>query len=89
MLRVQYENMVAEPEKQVRRLLDFVDVELEIELEDACLNFYKADRSIRTPSSEQVRQPIYKSALEQWRNFESFLGPLKAALADEIAAWPA
>ena len=84
-LRVHYENMVAEPEKQVRRLLDFVGVEFE----KSCLDFYKTDRSIRTPSSEQVRQPIYKSALEQWRNYEPFLHELKASLADEVDAYPA
>jgi tetratricopeptide (TPR) repeat protein len=84
-LRVDYENMVGNPQQQVRRLLEFVDVPFE----KACLNFYKTDRSVRTPSSEQVRQPIYKSALEQWRNFEPFLEPVGTLLASEIAAYPA
>jgi tetratricopeptide (TPR) repeat protein len=84
-LRVHYENVVADPERQVRRLLDFVGVPFE----ENCLDFHKTDRSIRTPSSEQVRQPIYKSALEQWRNFEPFLGALKDHLTDEIVTYPA
>jgi tetratricopeptide (TPR) repeat protein len=84
-LRMHYENVVENPEQQVERLLEFVDVPFE----NACLDFYKTDRSVRTPSSEQVRQPIYKSALEQWRNFEPFLEPLSTLLASEIAAYPA
>jgi tetratricopeptide (TPR) repeat protein len=84
-LRVNYEKMVENPEEQVRLLLEFLDVDFE----ENCLNFYKTDRSIRTPSSEQVRQPIYKSALEQWRNFEPFLDRLQSDLATEILAYPA
>ena len=84
-LRVHYENMVENPQEQVRRLLEFIDVPFE----ENCLTFYKTDRSIRTPSSEQVRQPIYKNALEQWRNFEPFLGALKTSLKAEIDAYPA
>ena len=83
--RVHYENVVADAEKVVKELLDFLGVPFE----KNCLDFHKTDRSIRTPSSEQVRQPIYKNALEQWRNFEPFLDELKAALADEIDAYPA
>ena len=82
-LRVHYENIVADAEKEVEKLLDFVGVSFE----KNCLDFYKTDRSIRTPSSEQVRQPLYKNALEQWRNFEPFLGTLQASLADEIAGY--
>ena len=81
--RVHYENVVADAENEVKKLLDFVGVRFE----KGCLDFYKTERSIRTPSSEQVRQPIYKSGLEQWRNFEPFLEQLKATLADEIAAY--
>ncbi|MBT8092842.1 MAG: sulfotransferase [Gammaproteobacteria bacterium] len=83
--RVHYENVVADAENEVKKLLDFIGVPFE----KSCLDFYKTDRSIRTPSSEQVRQPIYKSGLEQWRNFEPFLGALKTSLEDEIAAYPA
>ena len=75
-LRVQYEEMVADTENQVRRLLHYCG----LPFEDQCLRFYETERAIRTPSAEQVRQPIYQSGLEQWRNFEAHLGPLKEAL---------
>ncbi|MDH3552867.1 MAG: sulfotransferase, partial [Gammaproteobacteria bacterium] len=84
-LNVHYEHVVDDAERQVRRILEF----LEVPFEEACLNFYRTDRSVRTPSSEQVRQPIYKGALEQWRNFEPYLGTLKTELASEIADYPA
>jgi len=76
-LRVQHEDVVEDLETQVRRILEFCG----LPFEKACLDFYKTDRAVNTPSSEQVRQPIYKSGLDQWRNFEPYLGPLKAALA--------
>ena len=79
-LRVQHEDVVEDLETQVRRILVFC----ELEFEPACLEFHKTERNIRTPSSEQVRQPIYKTGLEQWRNFESHLGPLKQALGEDI-----
>ena len=79
-LRVQYEDVVADTETQVRRILDY----LGLPFEEACLNFHKTKRSVRTPSSNQVRQPIYKSGLEQWRNFEPWLDPLKQALGPEV-----
>jgi len=80
-LRVQHEELVEDLEHHVRRILDFVG----LDFEPACLEFYKTERSIRTASSEQVRQPIYKEGIEQWRNFEPWLEPLKAALG-ELAA---
>ncbi|MDH3751663.1 MAG: sulfotransferase, partial [Gammaproteobacteria bacterium] len=83
-LRVHYEHVVADAERQVRRMLDYLDVPFE----EACLNFHQTDRSVRTPSSEQVRQPIYKGALEQWRNFEPYLDAIKTGLATEIANYP-
>ena len=70
--RVIYERMVADSEREVRALLDFCD----LEFEEACLAFHKTDRAVRTASSEQVRQPIYQSSLEQWRSFEPQLQPL-------------
>jgi tetratricopeptide (TPR) repeat protein len=79
-LRVQHEEVVEDLDKQVRRLLDFC----ELPFEEGCLNFHKTERSVRTPSAEQVRQPIYRSGLDQWRNFEQFLNPLKHALGAEI-----
>ncbi len=79
-LRVQYEDVVADTEAQVHRILDY----LGLPFEEDCLEFHKTKRSVRTASSEQVRQPIYKSGLEQWRNFEPWLDPLKEALGPEI-----
>lgn len=79
-LRVQHEDVVDDLEAQVRRLLEFCG----LPSEDACLNFHKTDRSVRTPSSEQVRQPIYRSGLEHWRHYEPWLDPLKGALGAEV-----
>ena len=62
--------------RNVRRILDFCG----LEFEPACVEFYKTERSVRTASSEQVRQPIFKEGLDQWRNFEPWLGPLKEVL---------
>jgi tetratricopeptide (TPR) repeat protein len=75
-LTVNHEDVVDDLEKQVRRMLDFVG----LEFEQSCVDFHKTKRNIKTPSSEQVRQPIYKSATEQWRYFEPYLGPLKKVL---------
>jgi tetratricopeptide (TPR) repeat protein len=79
-LRVQYEDVVADLENQVRRVLDFCGLDFEA----SCLEFHRTRRSVRTPSSEQVRQPIYRSGLEQWRNYEPWLDPLKQALGDSV-----
>ncbi len=75
-LRVQHEDVVNDLEGNVRRLLEFCD----LKFESTCLEFFKTERSIRTASSEQVRKPISREGLDQWRNFEPWLGPLKAAL---------
>jgi len=72
-LTVNHEDVVDDLEKQIRRILDFCG----LEFEQSCLDFHKTQRNIKTPSSEQVRQPIYKSATEQWRHFEQYLAPLK------------
>ena len=79
-LRVMHGDVVDDLETQVRRILDFCG----LPFEEACLNFHETERSVRTPSSEQVRQPIYRSGLEQWRHFEPWLGPLKEALGAEL-----
>ena len=79
-LRVMHEDVVNDLENQVRRILDFCA----LPFEEACLNFHETERSVRTPSSEQVRQPIYRSGLEQWRNFELWLEPLQEALGPEL-----
>jgi predicted Zn-dependent protease len=74
--RVAYEEMVEDTEGQVRRLLDHCG----LPFEPACLRFFENERAVRTASSEQVRQPIFREGLEQWRNYEPWLGPLKDAL---------
>jgi tetratricopeptide (TPR) repeat protein len=84
-LRVMHEDVVDDLEAQVRRILAFCGLPFEA----ACLRFHDTERDIRTPSSEQVRQPIYRSGLDQWRNFEAFLSPLEDALgADILARYP-
>ena len=83
-LRVQYEDVVNDTAGQVERILDYCD----LPHEDACVRFYETKRSVRTPSSEQVRQPIFTSGLEQWRNFEAWLEPLKSALGPVLDRYP-
>jgi tetratricopeptide (TPR) repeat protein len=78
-----YEDVVEDLERGVRRILEFCA----LEFEPACLLFYKTDRSIRTASSEQVRQPIFRESLLQWRNYEPWLDPLKEALGDALVRW--
>ena len=82
--RVLYERMVDDTENEVRRLLDYCG----LEFEPACLAFYNTQRPVRTPSSEQVRMPIYRDATEEWRPYEKYLGPLKEGLGDILAAYP-
>ena len=79
-LRVQYENVVGDLETQVRRILDHCG----LEFEPGCLSFHRTDRAVRTPSSEQVRQPIFKSGLDYWRNYDPWLDPLKDALGEDV-----
>jgi len=79
-LRVNHEDVVHDLEGQVRRMLDFCG----LPFEKACLRFHETERNIRTPSSEQVRQPIFKSALAQWKHYEPWLGLLKAALGGDV-----
>ena len=82
-LHVCYEDVVESLEENVRRILDFCG----LQFEPACLEFYKTDRIVRTPSAEQVRQPIFRDGLEQWRNYEPWLGRLKASLGDALARY--
>ena len=82
--RVIYERMVDDTEAEVRSLLDHCGLEFEPQV----LEFYKTERAVRTASSEQVRQPIYRDATDEWRPYESHLGPLKAALGDVLEAYP-
>jgi len=83
-LRVHYENIVNDTENQIRRILEYC----KLPFEQQCLEFYKTDRAIRTPSSEQVRQPIYKGGLDMWRNYEAHLDPLKEALVPVLDRYP-
>lgn len=76
--RIQYEALVADTEGEVRKVLDYCGLPFEA----ACLEFYATERPVRTASSEQVRQPIFREGLDQWRNYEPWLGPLKEALGD-------
>src|SRR6516225_9574408 len=82
-LRVQYEDVVADLEGNVRRILDHCG----LEFEPSCVEFYRTERSVRTASSEQVRQPIYREALDQWRHYEPWLGPLREALGDALTRY--
>jgi tetratricopeptide (TPR) repeat protein len=75
-LRVYYESVVENLETQVQRILDYCG----LPFEEACLSFYDTDRAVRTASSEQVRQPIYSSGIEQWTHYRPFLKELEEAL---------
>jgi tetratricopeptide (TPR) repeat protein len=79
--RVHYERMVDDTEQEVRRLLDYCG----LPFEPSCLRFYETERAVRTPSSEQVRSPIYRDSVDQWQHFEPWLGPLAAALGPALA----
>jgi len=79
-LRIYHEDVVEDLESNVRRLLDFCG----LDFEPACVEFHKTQRSVRTASSEQVRQPIFREGLDQWRHFEPWLGPLRDALGDAL-----
>ncbi|MEZ5500037.1 MAG: sulfotransferase [Steroidobacteraceae bacterium] len=82
--RVIYERMVDDTEQEIRRLLDYCG----LPFEDACLRFYETERAVRTPSSEQVRQPIFRAGVEQWRKYDNWLEPLKIALGPVLDAYP-
>ncbi|MFL6689622.1 MAG: tetratricopeptide repeat-containing sulfotransferase family protein [Alphaproteobacteria bacterium] len=82
--RVIYEELVTNPEDEVRRLLEY----LELPFEENCLRFYETQRAVTTPSSEQVRKPISRDAVEHWRNFEPWLGPLIESLGSVFTEYP-
>lgn len=79
-LRVQHEDVVADLDAQVRRMLQFCGLPFEA----ACVNYHETQRDVRTPSSEQVRQPIFTDSLEQWRHFDASLAPLKQVLGARL-----
>ena len=82
-LRVQYEDLVEDLEGGVRRMLDHCG----LLFEPTCLAFHETRRSVRTPSSEQVRQPIGRDGLTQWRHYEPWLGDLRLALGDALTGY--
>ena len=82
--RVIYERLVDDTEAEVRALLDACG----LPFESACLDFHRTERAVRTPSSEQVRQPIYRDAVDEWRHYEPWLGELIGALGPVTAAYP-
>ncbi len=82
-LRVNHEDVVADLEGDVRRLLDYCG----LEFEPACVEFHKTERSVRTPSSEQVRQPIFQDGLDQWKKYRPWLEPLRIALGDALQSY--
>ena len=84
-LRVHHEDVVEDLEGSVRRLLEHCG----LAFEPSCLRFYETERSVRTASSEQVRQPIFRESLEQWRHFEPWLGELRTLLGDALSSWRA
>jgi tetratricopeptide (TPR) repeat protein len=82
--RIFYERLIEDTEGEVRRLLDYCGLPFEA----ACLRFYENERAVRTASSEQVRQPIFREALEHWRHFERWLESLQAALGPVLSSYP-
>jgi tetratricopeptide (TPR) repeat protein len=83
--RVYYEQLIADPETEVRRLLHHCGMEFEAQ----CLRFYENPRAVMTISSEQVRQPLYADSVDQWRSYEPWLGPLKEGLRELVERYPA
>lgn len=79
-LHVQYEDVVNDLDTQVRRILEYC----ELPYEEACMRYWETDRAVKTPSSEQVRQPIFRSGVENWQKFEAHLDPLKDALGEAL-----
>src|SRR5205814_8932935 len=82
--RVIYDNMVRDPESEIRGMLDY----LGLPFEENCLRFYETPRTVRTPSSEQVRRPISGEAVDHWRNFEPWLAPLIDSLGSVLTDYP-
>ncbi|MGD0190410.1 MAG: sulfotransferase [Rhizomicrobium sp.] len=82
--RVIYEDMIADPETEIRKMFDY----LALPFEENCLRFYESDRAVRTPSSEQVRKPISGEAVDHWRHYEPWLGALINSLGTVMAAYP-
>jgi hypothetical protein len=82
--RLVYEDLVSNPEAEIRRLLEY----LGLPFDPACLQFHENRRAVKTSSSEQVRRPISGSGVDQWREYEPWLGPLKDALGPVLSSYP-
>jgi tetratricopeptide (TPR) repeat protein len=82
--RVIYERLIGNLEHEVRRLLDY----LGLPFEEECLRFHEETRNVFTPSVDQVRTPLYNTAVEYWRHYEPWLGPMKEELGYVLAAYP-
>lgn len=78
---IQYETLVEDTEAEIRRLIDYCG----LPFEEGCLRYWETERAIQTPSSEQVRQPIFKGAVDQWTHYAEWLSPMRAAFGDLIA----
>jgi len=92
MISVRYEDVVADVERQARRIIAHIG----LDWDPACLRFYETERPVKTASLGQVRQPIYNTSVGRWRKYEPYLkpliaelGPLLRAYEDELAAVPA
>ena len=83
--RVHYEHLVANPQGEVRRMLDYCG----LPFEEACLRFHETRRVVQTASSEQVRRPLYADAVDQWRNYEPWLGSVTKVLGEIVSQYPA
>jgi tetratricopeptide (TPR) repeat protein len=81
--RVLNERLIEDPEREVRRLLEFVGVPFD----QACLQFHQNRRAVRTPSAEQVRRPINRDGVDQWRHYEPWLGELAEACGPALEQW--
>ena len=82
-LRVQHEDVVDDLEGSVRRILDYCG----LEFQQSCVDFHQTRRSVRTPSSEQVRQPIFREGIDRWTHYRPWLGPLEEALGDAVTRY--
>jgi len=82
--RLFHEEMVDDTEGEIRRLLDY----LGLPFDEKCLRFHENERAVRTASAEQVRRPINREGVDQWRAYEPWLGPLKDALGPVLTSYP-
>ena len=82
--RMHYEDLIDDPEREIRRVLAWLD----LPFEPACLDFHSNKRAVNSASSEQVRSPLYREALERWQHYEPWLGPLKTALGPVLELYP-